>query len=76
MNESKTGTLKVKKTLDGYRICDFDDILIKEDKLADEGFRMFRFVEENPQTSDAPVIAVCALAVSAAASVVFIKKRK
>jgi hypothetical protein len=30
----------------------------------------------NPKTSDAPVIAVCALAVSAAAAVVFIKKRR
>ena len=37
---------------------------------------MLNIASDNPQTSDAPVIAVCALAVSAAAAVVFIKKRR
>ena len=76
MSESKKGALTVKKTSDGYRICAFDNILIKEDKYAIDGYRPLRFAKNNPQTSDAPVIAVCALALSALAAAVVLRKKR
>ncbi|MBR6922030.1 MAG: hypothetical protein IKH51_07530 [Clostridia bacterium] len=49
-----------------------------EYKLSGGSFleKMLNVNISNPQTSDSPVIAICALAVSAAAAIVFIKKKK
>ena len=64
------------KTENGYRICDFDDILIIEDSMAESGYRKYRFTNTIPETSDAAVIAVCALGLTAAVSVVLLLKKK
>ncbi len=78
--EEENSSLIIKKTDGGYRVCELDGLLFKEDTLANEGYRKYRLVENdfnpNPQTSDAPVIAVCALAISSAAAIVLLKKKK
>ena len=72
----KEGKLIAEKTENGYRICDFDDILIIEDSMAESGYRKYRFTNTIPETSDAAVIAVCALGLTAAVSVVLLLKKK
>ena len=74
--EIKTSYITVVKTDDGYRVCELDDLYFKPDTFSDGGFRKNSLKNDNPQTSDAPIIAVCALAISAAAAVIFLKKRK
>ena len=70
--------LKVERLDSELRVCDYDDVFfIKSDNsmLSAEGKRPYRIYGNNPQTSDAPVIAVCALALSALAAAVVLKKR-
>ena len=75
--EEHPASLKIKSGTDGWRVCEFDGLLFKEDRLADEGYRKYRLADsDNPHTANAPVITLCALALSAAAAAVLIKKKK
>ena len=75
-DEEHKASLKIKNGADGWRISELDGLLFKEDGLADEGYRKYRLAEnDNPHTADAPVIAVCVLALSAAAAAVLVKKK-
>ena len=71
--------IKVERIGSELKVYDYDNVFFVEDnnsKLSAEGKRRFRFIADNPQTSDAPLVAVCALALSAAAAVILLKKKK
>ena len=66
----------VVKTANGYRIGALDDLLFKEDRLADEGYRKY-FLKEQfpPKTADAGVYITAAAGVIALCCAVICKKK-
>ena len=74
--KTETSYITAVKTDDGYRVSELDELYFKTDELSDKGMRKNSFTADNPTTSDAPVIAVCALALSAAAAVLLMKKKR
>ena len=76
LSDARDGQIDIVKTDDGFRVYKYDGLLFKSDPLADRGLRKTRLLSESPHTSDAPVIAVCALALSAAAAAVVLRKKR
>ena len=73
--KTETSYIIATETDDGYRVSELDELYFKTDELSDKGMRKNSFTADNPTTSDAPLITVCALALSALAAAVVLKKR-
>ena len=73
--KANTSYIKVKQTPEGFRICDYDDLFIKKDELAINGYRKYKFTEMNPETADSPIIAVGSIAISVIIAMIILKRK-
>lgn len=76
LSDAYTSSVKIKMTESGFRICEYDGLLFKEDPSSDRGFRKYRLIDAtSPKTSDSAVYITAAAGVAALCLAVVCRKK-